>query len=809
MALLLFGFFRLSFGQTQLMVNGGFELLNAGEWKISGAGAYLTNGPFPASGSAYLTMGNVAGANQAVFQTIKFPTNLISASFGFQYGVVTSDVFGSNDVFTVYVLDTNHNILASLGSASNLNPTPNYVQVRTNLVTYTGQTNFSSFAGQTVQTYFQATTHSTFGSLTAFYVDNVSMLIGTTADIPLNDSFTNSITLSTNSLSVVAAATNNFASREDGEPIIAGSSGGHSLWWDWTAPGLGAVTIATAGSSFTTLVGVYTGSPLTNLTTVAANNGNSRGGAAQVTFNVTPGTKYKIAVDGFNGQSGTVALSLKFALDTKVPIVSITSPLSGAKLTNSTVVVQGKASDNLAVQQVQYRLENAAGTNDYQTAIGTNAWTATVTDLIPGPNIIRVRAIDTSGNISVSAVRSVTFVVVSQLTLQVNGNGTVTPNLNGQLLPIGALFTLRAKPASGSIFAGWSGDLVTNATLLKFTMQTNLLLQANFIPNPFIPVAGIYQGLFFDTNGVTHQSSGFVNVTVTSAGSYTARIILAGVSYALSGKFSATGASSASIAPRGLPRVAVQLQLDLTGSNGLMGQFSNGQWTADLNAFRAMSNPPIGNYTMLLPGRDGDSAQPGGDGFGTVKVAPLSTVNFAGTLGDGTKVTQKTILTTNGQWPFYTTLYAGKGSMLGWLTIGNEIDTDISGPLTWFKFAQPGNFYPLGFTNEVTAAGSAYRFTNGVPVLNFNNGQLWLTNGNLSASFTNQITLNSASKVTNQSSNALTLVITSSSGLFKGSVVNPTTRKPIVVNGVVLQKQNFGSGVFLGTNQTGRVYFGP
>src|SRR5262249_48488486 len=114
-----------------------------------------------------------------------------------------------------------------------------------------------------------------------------------------------------------------------------------------------------------------------------------------------------------------------------------------------------------------------------------------------------------------------------------------------------------------------------------------------------------------------------------------------------------------------------------------------------------------------------------------------------------------------------------------------------------------------GFTNETQAAGSSYVFTSGVPVLNFADGVVSLENGNLAASFTNQVMLNALSQVSNQSSNALSLKITTSTGLFKGSVVNPATGKPIAVTGVVLQKQGFGGGYFLGTNQTGRVFFGP
>src|SRR5262249_33218989 len=186
------------------------------------------------------------------------------------------------------------------------------------------------------------------------------------------------------------------------------------------------------------------------------------------------------------------------------------------------------------------------------------------------------------------------------------------PNLNGQLLAVGSSFKVTAKPNPGNIFAGWTGDVVTDTASLTFTMQSNLTLHANFIPNPFIPVAGNYQGLLYDTNLVIHQSSGFWNATVTSAGSYSAKIILAGASYSLSGRFTATGASSNSFAQSGQPRVVVRLQLDL-GGGGLTGQLSNGVWTAELNAFRAMSNPPAGKYTLLLPGGDDDPAQPGGD----------------------------------------------------------------------------------------------------------------------------------------------------------------------------------------------------
>lgn len=128
--------------------------------------------------------------------------------------------------------------------------------------------------------------------------------------------------------------------------------------------------------------------------------------------------------------------------------------------------------------------------------------------------------------------------------------------------------------------------------------------------------------------------------------------------------------------------------------------------------------------------------------------------------------------------------------------------------LNWIKPAQPGaTLYPAGFTNVTGAIGSAYQFTSGVPVLDFSAGQLSLTNGNLS--FTNQIVLGANNIVTNLSANHLTLRLAASSGLFTGSVVNPATGSPISISGIVLQKDNFGAGFFLGTNQSGQVLLAP
>ena len=103
---------------------------------------------------------------------------------------------------------------------------------------------------------------------------------------------------------------NTGATKETGEPNHAGNTGGKSVWWTWTAPTSGSVTLTTAGSNFRNALAVYTGSAVTNLTGIAANLAGVGTNTSQVTFSAFSGAAYQIAVDGFNGATGSVTLNL-------------------------------------------------------------------------------------------------------------------------------------------------------------------------------------------------------------------------------------------------------------------------------------------------------------------------------------------------------------------------------------------------------------------------------------------------------------------------------------------------------------------
>ncbi|HEY5912374.1 MAG TPA: hypothetical protein VJA21_17370 [Verrucomicrobiae bacterium] len=125
---------------------------------------------------------------------------------------------------------------------------------------------------------------------------------------PPNDMFANSTPIT--GTNIVLTGSNVLATSEPGEPDHAFASGAASVWWTWTAPDNYAVTISTAGSSFNTVLGVYTGSSVSALTAVAGNDDAAGVSTSKVVFGATANHTYHVAVDGYGGDWGTVQLEL-------------------------------------------------------------------------------------------------------------------------------------------------------------------------------------------------------------------------------------------------------------------------------------------------------------------------------------------------------------------------------------------------------------------------------------------------------------------------------------------------------------------
>ncbi len=172
------------------------------------------------------------------------------------------------------------------------------------------------------------------------------------SDLPFTDAMNgqNRITES----SRTGRGSNVGATKEPGEPNHANKPGTNSVWLTWQAPLLGGVaTFDTAGTSFDSLLAVYTGDHVTNLTLVASNDDTyscdepTRGfHTSRVRFNAMAGAIYHIAVDGLTGATGDIVLSWDLnLLENLLPVLSVLPTtkvgLPGDNSVSISVAVQG------------------------------------------------------------------------------------------------------------------------------------------------------------------------------------------------------------------------------------------------------------------------------------------------------------------------------------------------------------------------------------------------------------------------------------------------------------------------------------
>jgi hypothetical protein len=127
---------------------------------------------------------------------------------------------------------------------------------------------------------------------------------------PANDNFANALRI--NGLEGTTDQTNANATVEPGEPAHAGGPGGASVWFRWTATKSGRIGFDTYGSRFLdTQLAVYTGNSLRSLIEVASND-DAPGillPHSRLQFDAVAGTTYRIAVDGYQGQTDFVRLT--------------------------------------------------------------------------------------------------------------------------------------------------------------------------------------------------------------------------------------------------------------------------------------------------------------------------------------------------------------------------------------------------------------------------------------------------------------------------------------------------------------------
>ncbi len=362
--------------------------------------------------------------------------------------------------------------------------------------------------------------------------------------------------------------------------------------------------------------------------------------------------------------------------------------------------------------------------------VNENSEMTTLDNLAPGSHVVSftpISAWNTPLNVTVTITNGEAASVVGLYTptntpangliLLTNGDGTIHHAAWPSVLTPGNKYTVTAVPHLKNVFVFWTGGATQPYTVLStsasyaFTMEANMVLAANFTTNPFAAASGTYNGLFSTTNGVSEDTAGMLkNLTVSQKASYSGTILFNGGSQSISGSFNAAGLTTNKIsrsAHEGGP-VRVELALDLIDTPSMVTGTVSGTnisgtnevvWAANLTAYLASNGLSAAQYTMLIQ-PDANNApptsSPGGDGYLLI-TNHLGTAKITGALADGTTLSQATPVSEGSYVAIYANLYAGKGLLLGWISL--DINNPAGNNLTWIHPPATKGLYPGGFTN--------------------------------------------------------------------------------------------------------------
>ena len=110
------------------------------------------------------------------------------------------------------------------------------------------------------------------------------------------------------------------ATKEVNEPYHANNEGGGSVWWSFTAPFDGVLSVSTINTKVDTIMGLYQGNRVNDLVLIQSNDDNpllkdleGNPGLSRIEQALSKGTTVKIAVDGFGGLKGDLGISSNFS----------------------------------------------------------------------------------------------------------------------------------------------------------------------------------------------------------------------------------------------------------------------------------------------------------------------------------------------------------------------------------------------------------------------------------------------------------------------------------------------------------------
>ena len=192
----------------------------------------------------------------------------------------------------------------------------------------------------------------------------------------INDNFTGAVELTGEFGDI--DGNNQDATRETGEPLHAGVVGGTSVWYRWRAPRSGQFTFSLEGSRFDTLLAVYRGNSVTNLTAIAVNDNIPTATSSRVTFTTEGNTDYYIAVDGrASGGTGAGYFKMIYFPADNLPGFTVSGSVTINNLPVTVVKAENLNGDIIAFARVdndgKYSIVIPQGINNFKLTVSNQS----------------------------------------------------------------------------------------------------------------------------------------------------------------------------------------------------------------------------------------------------------------------------------------------------------------------------------------------------------------------------------------------------------------------------------------------------
>jgi hypothetical protein len=341
--------------------------------------------------------------------------------------------------------------------------------------------------------------------------------------------------------------------------------------------------------------------------------------------------------------------------------------------------------------------------------------------------------------------------------------------------------------------------------------------------------AGSYGGLLTHGGDIT---GGLESVVISKTGALSGTVVISGKRYAFKGALASNGQATVVITRKGLPNIVGTIQLaradGTTDGYQLTGSFSaDGTAHAVDAAFyptypKTAPAPQAGQYTLAMRAPDAvdTAAQPGGDGYASLKVSPTGDCTGTLTTADGTTATFGGRVSRKAEWTLHRSLYGTTGGYVAGKLTFRDVPgiSDLDGTLRWLKpnAVAATKSYVAGFDTTRGVVGSRYTppmtGQRAFPGLanSLYNTWLRLSGPDMSTQPTLDLTTmdrattwTTANKLLYYGPDKITLTFTAATGLLTGMCVDAEKGISVIFGGALLQKQGLVTGNYAAGARTG------